>query len=246
MIPSRSNSTAVDPGRTTLPRRNSAFHRAQLRASKGLRRSSAVASGVILLILLAVPPATGSPARSGEETGNESQSELAAFLAAGTPGPEHRALADLVGELALEARFWATREQSESAPELTRQRARRRLILDGRVLELSVGSIEQDGFAGHGLLGFDRRTGEHWYAWTDTTTTGLERYRGRLEADGSGWLEGARETPAGRERVRVEIRLEEGVEIHDYFARPDGEKPWRFLELRYRLSDGITDGESAP
>ena len=151
-----------------------------------------------------------------------------------TPGEGHATLAELAGDFELTATFWPEPGASADVSILP---ARRELLLGGRALRLEVGP-DPGGFRGHGLMGFDNVDGAFWYVWTDTSTTGLTRLSGRLDGGGSGLLEGPTPTPFGAVPLRVEIRFEGGVEIHDHYVPAADGGEHRMLELRYRRVGG--------
>ncbi len=152
------------------------------------------------------------------------------YEAARTPGAEHRTLDALAGTFELTSTFWT---DPAARPETSTLPARRELILGGRVLRLEVGP-DAGGFLGSGLMGFDNATGAFWYAWTDTSTTGLSHLTGTLDARGAGTLEGMTPTPFGPTPLRVEIRFEGADEVHDYFVSDSSGAELRMLALRYR------------
>lgn len=161
----------------------------------------------------------------------EAGSDLDPAAAASRPGESHRALESLAGDYDLVSTFWSA---PGAEPEISRLPASRRVILGGRALRLDVGP-DAGGFVGTGLMGHDNQTGRTWYVWTDTSTTGLSLLDGTVDARGAGTLEGETPTPFGRSPLRVEIRHEGDVEIHDYYLpHPGGEAAFRMLELRYR------------
>lgn len=159
-------------------------------------------------------------------------------LAADSPRPEAPAergiLAALVGEFDLTSTFWPT---PDGPPQVSHLPARRSLALDGRVLEIDVGPSAR-GFTGTGLLGWDGLEERFWYTWVDTSSSGVAHLHGERRADGSGRFEGQTPTPGGYFPLRVEIRREGGVEIHDYFGPSADGREYRWLELRYSRVGG--------
>ena len=62
----------------------------------------------------------------------------------------------------------------------------------------------------------------------------MARVSGRLEADGTGFLEGTRPTPLGDTPFRIRITSEDDAEVHRYYEASPRGKEVLFLELRYR------------
>lgn len=189
---------------------------------------------VAWLAPVAAALAAAAPAAAGEPDPATADTAYQAYVRARTPGAEHELLAGLAGELELTSRFWL---DPAGEPELSVLPARRRMILDGRVLELEAGP-DAGGFRGRGMMGFDNTTGRYWYVWTDTSATGVATLTGELAEDGSGELSGMRPTAFGPAPLRIEIRREGGVEVHDYFEPGAGGGEVRFLELRYQPRAG--------
>ncbi len=152
------------------------------------------------------------------------------FERARTPGAGHATLASLAGSYTLTATFWA---EPAAAPQVSELPARRELILGGRALRLEVGPSAR-GFLGTGLMGFDNVDDSFWYVWTDTSTTGVSSLDGRLGKRGEGILEGQTPTPSGATPLRVEIRFDGAIEIHDHYVSDGGGGEHRMLELRYQ------------
>lgn len=152
-----------------------------------------------------------------------------------------RQIAEREGEFELLSTFWPA---PGAEPIVTRQRARRSLILNGRVLRLDVVPLAADfddlrpgqalpatGFFGTGLEGYDESTGESWYVWTDTSATGVAVLTGRSSSDG-GTYRGTTPTASGPKALRVEVRRDGRKEIHTYHLG-EGESAHEMLELRY-------------
>ena len=168
------------------------------------------------LVVAAVVSLVATPGRATEPTSTAT-------------GSESQLLAALAGEYRLTSTFWP---EPGGEPMVSELPARRELILGGRALRLEVGP-DPRGFVGAGLSGYDRAGERFWYAWTDSSTSGVAILYGRLDAAGSGSFEGHTPTPGGPVPLRVQIRRDGAAEIHDYFSpAPDGGE-LRWLELRY-------------
>lgn len=101
------------------------------------------------------------------------------YEAAGTPGPEHKRLNDLVGS-------WKTSVQSWHAPnskaEVSQGSANFKMILDGRWLQQEMtGTAMGQKFTGMGLLGYDNVKGKYESIWLDTMSTTLMRAEGSYD-----------------------------------------------------------------
>lgn len=201
--------------------------------------SSTVVRRVIRSLLLAIAAhavtlGICSAAQGSVESGSSGSSVDADALAA------HDLLAARVGDFQLTSTFWPA---PDAQAVVTRQRARRSLILGNRVLQLEVipigahfaGADETsrlaEGFFGTGLEGYDESTDTWWYVWTDTSTTGVAVLHGSGPVAGGSYL-GTTPTPAGPQPLRVEIAEDGADEVHTYWLG-EGDSTHRMLELRY-------------
>ncbi len=137
-----------------------------------------------------------------------------------TPGPQHAILGRKVGawDLVIAVSFTPGVKAFES-----HGISRYAWILGGRTLEnLVVGAPGGHPFEGRGYSGFDTRNGVYWFAWMDSSGTGLMRGEGRALADGSGiqWTSEATDVVArGVRRVRsIERFLSDDEWMSETFA----------------------------
>src|SRR5687768_11721588 len=101
----------------------------------------------------------------------EQVAEMQAYEKAGTPGPQHAALAATAGTYDLKLRGW---HEPGGPPMEESGTATRRMTLDGRVLVEEVSSTMMGmPFTGHGMMGYDNVTGKYWSTWNDNMSTGI-------------------------------------------------------------------------
>src|SRR5690606_37642121 len=82
----------------------------------------------------------------------EQEAMMQAYIAAGTPGAPHAALATAVGDYAIAIRNW---DAPGAEPTVSTGTATRRMILGGRVLvEQMQSEMYGQPFTGHGMVGF--------------------------------------------------------------------------------------------
>lgn len=104
----------------------------------------------------------------------------------GQPGPEHRRMAQTVGQWQQKNTHWM---YPGAEPMVSESTATIEPMFDGRYLiQRSKGAMEWEGqtmeFEGFGLFGFDNYTKKHFFAWTDNWSTMM--MTGEGEADESG------------------------------------------------------------
>lgn len=176
--------------------------------------------------LLLVAACAGAPSTSHTPLPPAESERVAA------PGPEHEALARHAGSFELTSRYWHT---PDADPDVSQLRAERVAAQGNRVLLHSIESAPGSWpFAGNGMSGFDRASGEHWYVWADTTTTGVTVARGKLRADGTGILAGTTTNmvPGQQSPIRIAIHREDEREVHSYLV-PESGRWRRVVELSY-------------
>src|SRR5690606_36848498 len=101
----------------------------------------------------------------------EQEAMMQAYIAAGTPGAPHAALASAVGEYDIAIRNWDAPGAEPTASTVT---ATRKMILGGRVLvEQMQSEMYGQPFTGHGIVGFDYVTEKWWPTWNDSMSTGV-------------------------------------------------------------------------
>src|SRR5271167_1771162 len=94
--------------------------------------------------------ATSSRPRGGDLNQEEIMKKM---QAAGTPGPEHKALNAFAGDWKAEVKCWM--QQGDQQPSVSQATSKVRWILGGRFLEEDFhGEVMGKPFSGLGLLGF--------------------------------------------------------------------------------------------
>ena len=167
------------------------------------------------------------------EMSAEEQAMMAAWQAAGTPGPEHAKLAATAGTFKVTAKSW---HQPGGEPEVSEGTAVRTMTLAGRVLEERfTGSMMGAPFEGLGRTGYDNVTDTYWSTWTDNMMTALILFKGTMGDDGSSSFEGDMPDPmsGGMTHMRIETHKEGDKEVHEFFMPgPDGSE-MKGMELVY-------------
>ena len=80
-----------------------------------------------------------------------------------------------------------------------------------------------DGYEGHGLIGYDPRTGKYMHVWADTMTPGLMVSEGHFSADGKSFtVEGEHETAAGKVPVDMTMHIDDADHM-TWTMKPKGD-----------------------
>jgi len=124
----------------------------------------------VAAVLLAVP-ALGQDGGEMPEMTPEQKEMMDKYVKAGTPGPQHEALAKSVGSYELKVKSW---HEPGGPPVEDTGFANRTMKLDGRVLVEEVTStMTGTPFTGQLMMGFDNVTGQYWGVWVDSMSTGM-------------------------------------------------------------------------
>lgn len=164
----------------------------------------------------------------------EQQAEMDAYIKAGTPGPEHAAMAASTGSYALAIKSW---HAPGTEPMLEAGTATRRMILGGRVMvEEMTATMMGQSFTGYGMRGYDNVTGKHWSTWNDSMSTGVMLSTGSCDADHACTFTGSWTDPVKKTLVNSRMTTrpgKSGSEIFEMYGDgPDG-KEFKMMEMTY-------------
>ena len=191
-----------------------------------------LASALFPLSLLATAPLLAQdapPKMSAEEA-----AMMAAYQKAGTPGPQHAALAKAVGTYDLSIRSW---ESPGAPPTVETGTATRAMTLDGRVMTEDVQSqMHGQPFTGHGMQGYDNVSGKWWSTWNDSMSTGVMVSEGNCDDQGNCTLTGSWNDPITKGKINARMTLKwtsPTVQLFEMYAPgPDG-KEAKMMEITY-------------
>ncbi len=188
-----------------------------------------------LAVSLAIFGAGSSAALAQSADTGDVDPMMQAWIEAMTPGPQHEAMAELVGSWSVTTTHWM---QPGGEPQVSQGTAERSMIFDGRILEEQFhGEMDGMPFQGRATTGYDNITGRYWGTWIDSMSTGVTLlYGGIDEASGLWVMEGETPNPmtGGMMPMRIESRMD-GDDRHVdefYMPGPDGEM-FRTMEMVY-------------
>lgn len=164
----------------------------------------------------------------------EQAAMMQAYIAAGTPGEQHAALAAAVGDYDLAIRSWDTPDAPPSEETGT---ATRSMILDGRVMVEQVqAKMHGQPFNGHGMTGYDNVSGKWWSTWNDSMSTGVMVSEGDCDEHGSCTFAGSWNDPITNSKVNARFTNRwtgPTTEVFEmYGPGPDGEE-YKMMEMTY-------------
>jgi hypothetical protein len=164
----------------------------------------------------------------------EQQAEMEAYMKAGMPGPEHKALAATTGKYDLKIRSW---QAPGAPPEEQTGTATRTMALDGRVLVESMqGSTMGQPFTGHGMTGYDNVTGKYWSTWNDSMSTGLMVAEGTCDAKQACTFAGSWNDPITKAEVKSRMTTRwpsPTTEVFEMYAPARDGKEMKMMEITY-------------
>ncbi|MGH9869633.1 MAG: DUF1579 domain-containing protein [Candidatus Polarisedimenticolia bacterium] len=195
------------------------------------------AGRLLAAVAIAALPVTLALAQTGQQPQMtpEQKAEMEAYMKAGTPGAQHKALASSVGSYTLTVKSW----HEPGGPAMEEPgTAERTMILDGRVLVEKVSSSMMGmPFMGHGMTGYDNVTGKWWSTWNDSMSTGVMVSEGTCDAQAKNctftgsWMDPIKKTEVkARMTTKWTSPTTEVFEMHG--PGPDG-KEMKMMEITY-------------
>lgn len=102
-----------------------------------------------------------------------------AWKAYGTPGFQHKMMADETGKWDVEMTFWTA---PDAAPEKYTATAQARMLFDGKYQEVNYdGTMMGMPFQGKSTLAFNNKSGEYISTWIDNMGTGMLIVKGHYD-----------------------------------------------------------------
>ena len=188
----------------------------------------------LTMLPLALAFALPAFAQEGQpEMTPEQKAEMEAYQKAGTPGPQHEALAKQAGSYDMVVKSW----HGPGEPTVEKGSATRTLALGGRVLVEEVSStMHGQPFTGHGMFGFDNVTEKYWSTWNDSMSTGIMTSEGTCDAAGACTFMGGWNDPVKKTRISSRMTTKwtnPTTEVFEmYGPGPDG-KEMKMMEITY-------------
>lgn len=173
-------------------------------------------------------------AQEAPQMSPEEAAMMAAYQQAGTPGPQHAALAKMAGTYDMSIRSW---HAPGAEPSVETGTATRSMALGGRVMvEEAQATMMGQPFTGHGMHGYDNVTGRHWSTWNDSMSTGLMVSDGTCDDAGACTFTGSWNDPVTKGKVNARMTTKwtsPTVEVFEMYAPgPDG-KEMKMMEITY-------------
>ena len=186
---------------------------------------------ILCAAVLAAAPAF---AQSPPEMTPEQKAEMEAWTKAGTPGPQHKALADTAGSYDVKMKNWMDPAQPPSEESGT---VERKMELDGRVLvEHFSGTMMGAPFVGHGMTGYNNVTGKYWSTWNDSMSTGLFVSEGTCDAKNTCTFKGTMIDPVTKKPTTTRMTTRwtsPTTEIFEMYGPDKKGKEYKMMEMTY-------------
>jgi len=166
------------------------------------------------------------------------QEMMKKMMAAGTPGPEHKVLADLVGDWTFTAKHWET---PAGKPIVSTGTSTFKMILGGRWLQQDIKS-EMMGMPveGMGLTGYDNIKKKYQSLWFDNMGTGVMIGEGSFDAKSKTLTDGGKFScpmTGGDRNYRAEWKLSgKNNFTYSMFGKglDDTGKEFKQMEITYK------------
>ena len=191
---------------------------------------SRMAFGALFLFAAALP-AGGQ----GDDAKKKQAELMAAYVRAGTPGPQHKLLEPIIGKWNFAGKFWHM-DSSQPAME-AKGTAERKWVLGGRFVldEAQSGSFEGEAFKGLGMMGYDNVQEKFVSIWTDSMTTAITQSVGTADAAGKVFTYHKEEVdPLTKQKFKArDVVKIEGKDRHvmEMYKTPPGGKEFKTGEI---------------
>lgn len=186
------------------------------------------------ILSAAVLAASTASAQAPPEMTPEQKAEMEAWAKAGTPGPQHQALAGTAGTYDVKMKNWM---EPGAPPSEDTGTAERKMALDGRVLvEHFNGAMMGQPFAGHGMTGYNNVTGKYWSTWNDSMSTGLFVSEGTCDAKNACTFKGSTVNPITKKPTTMRMTsrwTSPTVEVFEMYGPDKKGKEYKMMELTY-------------
>ncbi len=117
-----------------------------------------------------------------QESNMDAETVQEIYRKAGTPGEQHKLLANLEGNWTTRSRAWL---EPDKPPRESAGTCEQTLILDGRYLRQEYhGEMMGQPYNGINFLGYNNHTKKYESVWIDSLNTGMYYFVGSASADG--------------------------------------------------------------
>jgi len=178
--------------------------------------------------------ATSALAQEQPQMTPEQQAEMEAYMKAGMPGAQHKALASRAGNYDIKITSW---HEPGGPPMEETGTAIRTMGLEGRVMfEELKSSVMGMPFTGHGMTGYDNVTGKYWSTWTDSMSTGVMVSEGTCDAEEACTFTGSYNDPITKGPVTMRMIsrwTSPTTEVFEMYGPGKDGKEVKMMEMTY-------------
>ena len=196
-----------------------------------IRWSMPVASAALVALTIA---SAAAQAPKDKPAAQSSAEDMAAMMAAGAPGPQHKGLESMVGKWNATVKMF---EAPGAPPQVSKGVSTNEMVMGGRfVHQAFTGEFMGMPFTGMGLTGYDNLQKKYFGAWVDNMSTGMMVTYGTCSADAKTYeFKGEMPGPDGkmgpvREVVKIVSDKQHVFEM--YTPGPDG-KEMMMMQITY-------------
>ena len=189
------------------------------------------------LVVVLAAAGCASAGGGGAPATHTPEEEQAAWMKAGTPGPQHQRFAQHAGNWTVEGSMWMAPDAPATA---FKGKARLQVVMESRYeIQDFEGDFMGMPFHGMGVTAYNNATGKYEGSWWDSMSTMIMQMGGTEDAQGTITLESEFADPFG-ERIRMRhVMRDDGpdhIAMEAYcFATPaQGGAEYKCMELHYR------------
>ena len=185
------------------------------------------------VLFLAMPSKAQDKGKEPEMTA-EQKAEMEAYQKAGTPGPQHQALAATAGKYSMKSKSWPApgAPPMEDSGTVTRS-----MSLDGRVrVEDVTCTMMGSPMTGLGMMGYDNVSGKYWSTWNDSMSTGLMVSQGTCDTKSSCTFDGTWNDAVKKGPVKSRMTsrwTSPTTEVFEMYGPAKDGKEYKMMEITY-------------
>ncbi len=190
----------------------------------------------ISLAIASMMVITAAAVAQDEKSAEANPAEMAAWMAAMTPGEHHEHMKKLAGNFDYTIKMWM--DPSAAPTESTGKRSAE-MVLGGRYLhETYSGSVMGMPFEGVGLLGYDNVGKQYVSTWVDNMSTGLMTGHGTCSKDGWAMTSESLDPVTGKpvtSRTKTSMPDADTIVMEMFMSGEDG-KEYKSMEITCKRS----------
>jgi hypothetical protein len=187
-----------------------------------------------LLVVSSIPMFAADQAKKdAPQMSAEEKAAMEAMMKAGTPGPEHKKMAEMAGTFDAVVKMWGAPGME---PSTSKGVSKNTTVLGGRYLrEDFTGEFMGMPFNGLGYSGYDNVTKKYFGTWIDSFSTGLMTSTGDCSGDTCTYTSTMSDPASGKQiqgTTKLHFESKDKHVMEMWGAAPDGTN-FKMMEITY-------------